>query len=605
MNKKLWLGGYLVSTGILFAVIVAEIILGILLIDEIANPATLATGMISIGVLGYLQFLVVHTVMTLVLLYNIWNVLQDGVTQVTPGKAIGFLFIPFYNFYWVFRVWGGYAKDYNNFVDRHRLSAPKISGTVFVLFPIFILLSAALIFPLLLLPFVTIFLIARGCDAVNNLRLAKAAAEQGRPIAPSAFVGTPENPRSRVPVYAFAGVSMVAVVAALGFGIFAWLNLFPKPPEGIVPSKVGDYVLQPGGRPRGSFLGGRSYFYEYIYVNEAATDKKALNYNVGDFRSDSEPKRWIDSMCSTYTSAVLKDTAGAEAGKYCSSSGAVFLQHGSRTLRIHTPLNYELEKLKAKEATTSDMLAFARELPWLKNIELDLSAMSVSTSSPNSGTTSSENEQPVGKDAKVDLTMTADEFLKATKGKPASALKQFAGKVIQLTARMYSSTGGSVMLIAGKDTIWAKYGPSEASAFEAGKRDERLVMKCMAEVQYNLALNRCSLIENKKIISPTDRPDHTYTADEFWRTVASYELPAQVRSAKWDELRGKIIKITGNVKAVSGDKAHLAAGTSSSISCKPLDENKTQFDALAEGQSVTFLAVHGVAALEHCIVSNN
>ena len=129
-------------------------------------------------------------------------------------------------------------------------------------------------------------------------------------------------------------------------------------------------------------------------------------------------------------------------------------------------------------------------------------------------------------------------------------------------------------------------------------------MKCMAEVRSNLDLKRCTLIENKKIVTAADTPDHTYTSDEFWKTVASYEVPTAARSAKWAELRGKIIKITGNIKAVGSDKANLAAGTNSSISCKPDEENIPMFASLTDGQSVTLFAVHGVAALEHCIVVN-
>src|SRR5690606_13127284 len=196
--------------------------------------------------------------------------LQDGVTPVSPGKAIGFLFIPFYNIYWMFRVWAGYPKEYNDYLDRHRLSAPRLTSTVFTIFPIAILLSALLVFPLLILPFVTIFAVARACDAVNNLLLARSAAEHGRAPAPSEFIGTDENPRSRTPIFALGGLALLGAVIVFGFGVFAWFNLFPKPSDEIVPAKAGSYVLQPGGRPGGSILGGKSYFWNYIYVSDEA-----------------------------------------------------------------------------------------------------------------------------------------------------------------------------------------------------------------------------------------------------------------------------------------------------------------------------------------------
>jgi hypothetical protein len=56
----------------------------------------------SLGVLPGIYLAVVW----LVLLHKAWASIQDGQTSVSPGKAVGFLFIPFYNFYWIFRaVW--------------------------------------------------------------------------------------------------------------------------------------------------------------------------------------------------------------------------------------------------------------------------------------------------------------------------------------------------------------------------------------------------------------------------------------------------------------------------------------------------------------------
>lgn len=603
MNKKLWVAGYFISSVIFFAALLAEIILGILMYDEIVQPAGLAVAMVVVGIIGYLQFTIVHMVMSLILLYSIWNALQDGVTDVSPGKAVGFLFIPFYNFYWLFRVWAGYPNDYNAFVDRHRLAAPKLTGSIFTIFPIAILLSGLLILPFLLLPFVTIFLIARCCDAVNNLNAARSAAEQGRAADQSEFIGTAENPRSKLPVFALGAAVVLCTLIGLGFGIFAWFNLSPKPSAEIVPAQVGAYTLQPGGRKIGSILGGTSDFFENIYVSEEAGNKKAINYNVSLYSSDAEPKRWINSLCTSYQPVTLKDASGNEAGKYCSTGGAIFLSSGNKTLRVRTPDGYDMIKLSAKEATLADMIAFAKELPWLKGMDFGTVPVATSPTSmtPGTSTTTTSSSTTVAKDAKADFTMTADEYYKATKGKPASALTQFNGKVIQITARMYSTTAGSVMLMSGNNTFWANYEPSEAAAFEVGKQHDRLVVKCVAEVSSIINLKRCTLIENKKIIAATDTPDFTFTADEFWKTVASYEVPSATRSKKWEELRGKIVKITGNVKAVGGDMANLAAGTSS-FSCKPDDENKSMFDALTDGQSVTLLAVHGVASLEHCIV---
>ncbi len=66
--------------------------------------------------------------------YNIWNKLQDGKTEVSPGKAVGYLFIPVCNIFWAIRVWAGYADELNKYLARHKL-APRASKKVtFLLF---------------------------------------------------------------------------------------------------------------------------------------------------------------------------------------------------------------------------------------------------------------------------------------------------------------------------------------------------------------------------------------------------------------------------------------------------------------------------------------
>ncbi len=62
----------------------------------------------------------------LIVIYNAWASIQDGHARTTPGKAIGFLFIPFYNFYWVFQALPGFADDYNAYLDRAKIPAPPM-----------------------------------------------------------------------------------------------------------------------------------------------------------------------------------------------------------------------------------------------------------------------------------------------------------------------------------------------------------------------------------------------------------------------------------------------------------------------------------------------
>jgi hypothetical protein len=603
MNKKLWVGAYLVSLLVVIGTLLFEGVLGVLLYDSIVTPNTWGVPMIALGSLAYLQFILVHTIITLSVLYKVWDVIQDGVTTVTPGKAVGFLFIPFFNIYWLFRAWGGFPNEYNAFVDRYRLNVPKLSGTLFTTFPVLMLLTAIFVLPLLIIPFVTLFLVAHACDAVNNLTLAKVAAGQGQVLPPATFIGTPENPRSRKPAFALIGASAVAAIFLLAFGVYAGYNLNPKPSAEEVPATVGDYALQPGGWTFGSILGRRRYFSSRLYVQTGGR-KKAIEYDIEIHPSEAEAKRGISSTCGSNTGEPIKDAAGNEVGKACPSSGGLEIQHKEHTMRISAPATYRLKESGAIVPNSGDILAFAKALPLNAGLEIPdvTKGTTLSPSTTGSSPSSPSGPATVSKDSVPDLTFTGVEFYTATNGKDKTALSKYDGKILQITARKYSTTTNSVMLQSGKNSFFAGFDDANAAEFEQTNPDERLTVKCMAKVSYALQLEGCLLIENKKIVSPDDSPEVTFTAQEYWNKVASYDVPSSVRSQKWDELRGKIIKLSGKVKSVSTSTIELVAGESNSVSCKVDPENAAMISNISEGQQVTLFSVHGVASLEHCIV---
>jgi uncharacterized protein DUF4339 len=76
-----------------------------------------------------------------ILLYRAWRVIQDGQARTTPGKAVGFCFIPFFNFYWQFVALHGLAKDMNQFIERHELPVKGVSEGVALWICILVLVS--------------------------------------------------------------------------------------------------------------------------------------------------------------------------------------------------------------------------------------------------------------------------------------------------------------------------------------------------------------------------------------------------------------------------------------------------------------------------------
>jgi len=52
------------------------------------------------------------------ILHGLWSLIPTHKARTTPGKAVGFLFIPLFNFYWVFIAIYGLAKALNAETDQ-------------------------------------------------------------------------------------------------------------------------------------------------------------------------------------------------------------------------------------------------------------------------------------------------------------------------------------------------------------------------------------------------------------------------------------------------------------------------------------------------------
>ncbi len=95
-----------------------------------------------------------------VLLYKCWKSIQDGNARTTPGKAVGLLFVPLLNLYWVFNVVPGFATDFNRYIQRHRVDTEPLNQN---------LILASMVVPGLGL-LLWWMVIGKLCDGVNALR---------------------------------------------------------------------------------------------------------------------------------------------------------------------------------------------------------------------------------------------------------------------------------------------------------------------------------------------------------------------------------------------------------------------------------------------------
>ncbi|MHC5026515.1 MAG: hypothetical protein ACYTGR_07110 [Planctomycetota bacterium] len=66
----------------------------------------------------------------LALVYRLWSTIEQGAVRTTPAKAVGFLFIPFFNLYWMFQAHWGWAEDYNRYIEDRGIHAPRMTPGV-------------------------------------------------------------------------------------------------------------------------------------------------------------------------------------------------------------------------------------------------------------------------------------------------------------------------------------------------------------------------------------------------------------------------------------------------------------------------------------------
>jgi predicted Zn finger-like uncharacterized protein len=105
--------------------------------------------------------LVISILLELLLFYKMWSAIADKKTSITPGKAVGFLFIPVFNLYWALNMIMAFAEDYNSFIERHSLKAKDLPPAIFMLYAFAFMLTMIFITLPMLCVFAIIDLIPR------------------------------------------------------------------------------------------------------------------------------------------------------------------------------------------------------------------------------------------------------------------------------------------------------------------------------------------------------------------------------------------------------------------------------------------------------------
>ena len=169
ISKSFYLGS-IIGAGIPGAILS---VIGILQIEEDLGPIVVVLGLLLI---------VYASVIWLILLNKLWKTIEGEQARTTSGKAVGFLFIPFFNYYWIFQAIWGWAQDFNRFTTENKLSAPRVSEPIALTICILSLVSVIPIvgfFTIIAVFVLVIIFILQAINAVNETR--QALMQSGHP----------------------------------------------------------------------------------------------------------------------------------------------------------------------------------------------------------------------------------------------------------------------------------------------------------------------------------------------------------------------------------------------------------------------------------------
>jgi hypothetical protein len=103
-----------INTPLYFSFVLSAGIIGGLL-----SRIALYTQSVSVTMLAF-PFLITQAVFWFMFIHRKWKFVEKY-SDISAGQALGFLFIPFYNFYWIFKVFASYHIPFNKMVQNNNL----------------------------------------------------------------------------------------------------------------------------------------------------------------------------------------------------------------------------------------------------------------------------------------------------------------------------------------------------------------------------------------------------------------------------------------------------------------------------------------------------
>ena len=101
-------------------------------------------GISTLNTLTSIPRMILLIVLSGIFLYRAWAQIQDGRARTTPGKAVGYRFIPFFNFYWEFVAVKGLAEDIERYARAREIDIEPISPNLTLAYCIVMIVGTVL-----------------------------------------------------------------------------------------------------------------------------------------------------------------------------------------------------------------------------------------------------------------------------------------------------------------------------------------------------------------------------------------------------------------------------------------------------------------------------
>ncbi|MBN1881175.1 MAG: hypothetical protein JW885_03295 [Deltaproteobacteria bacterium] len=172
MNKTFFMGAFLSPVIVPVIIIAFSLFQAATGINRQLDEGLFVPIAILYVIFMFIMFILFH--------YRMWAAVYDERVKTSPGMAVFLLFVPIYNFIWIFKFYFGFVQHYNENVERYgqNTGVKPIEGYAFFAMPILSVMGAILefveagamsIIVNILIYIVFLVVVWQTCNAVNAM----------------------------------------------------------------------------------------------------------------------------------------------------------------------------------------------------------------------------------------------------------------------------------------------------------------------------------------------------------------------------------------------------------------------------------------------------